>query len=147
MEENKKQIDWKQVAWRVLQFFIIIFINSATIVWLVLHMIQIDVAINGVVVGQLNYWDAMSNDNIYNLIANLGTLEGLVGKITSWLPDYHWYNSMVVYLFMILGIVLTVFFVKFLYKNNKDKKKEAIENEKNEKWNKTFEKIFGKEKE
>lgn len=131
MEENKKQIDWKNVGWRFLQFLIILILLSPIIVYIVLSNVEFSDT-------GLNYYLVMSNKEIVEIMKQKGLI--------LWY-NYHWYYKFLLWFFMVFGVILIVVFIKFLYRNNKDKKKEAIENERNEKWNKTFEKIFGKEKE
>lgn len=119
-----KKVDWKQVGWRFLQFLIVLLLNTPLILFIVFKIVDVETA----KFGSVSLWNALTI------------------KVFEY-SGYHWYNDFLIYLFMILGIILTIMFVKFLYKNNKDKKKEKKEDEKSEMWNKTFEKIFGKEKE
>lgn len=119
-----KKIDWKQFGWRFLQALIILTLNTPLILFIVFKIVDVET----IKFGSVSLWNALTI------------------KVFEY-SGYHWYNDFLIYLFMILGIILTILFVKFLYKNNKDKKKEKKEDEKSEMWNKTFEKIFGKEKE
>ena len=121
---EKKKIDWKNVGWRTLQFLIILILNAPTILLVLCKIIEVDT----LHFGSVSLWNALTI------------------KVFGY-SGYHWYNDFIIYIFIIIGIILTIMFIKFLYKNNKDKKKEKKEDEKTEMWNKTFEKIFGKEKE
>lgn len=124
MEKEKKKVNWKNVGWRFLQFLITLILNIPLILFIVFRIVSVETE----KFGSVSLWNCLTI------------------KVFEY-SGYHWYNDFLIYLFMIVGIVLTIMFVKFLYKNNKDKKREKKEDEKNEMWNKTFEKIFGKEKE
>lgn len=114
----------KQFGWRFLQTLIILILNSPLILFVIFKIVDVET----VHFGSVSLWNALTI------------------KVFGY-SGYHWYNDFLIFLFIIIGIILTILFIKFLYKNNKDKKREKKEDEKNEMWNKTFEKIFGKEKE
>lgn len=132
MEENKKQIDWKQIGWRFLQALIILLMLSPIIVYIVLN--NVDFSDTG-----LNYYLVMSNKEIVEIMQEKGLI--------LWY-DYHWYYKFLLWLFMILGVILTIVFIKFLYKNNKERKNREYDQERedarNAKLSKTIDKIFGK---
>ena len=110
-------INWKQIGWRTLQGFILFIINGATFAFIVMNMINLDIVIEGKSF-ELSYWEALSNKTLYNLVELLGDKNIVLNN----LPDYHWYNTMLVYLFMILGILCSYAFIKILYKNHKENK-------------------------
>lgn len=118
----KKKIDWKNIGWRTLQFIILILLNTPIIFFIVCKIVDVETTN----FGSVSLWNALTI------------------KVFEY-SGYHWYNDFVVYLFIIVGICLSIGFIKFLYRNKKEKDKIDKDNENSKMWNKTFEKIFGKE--
>lgn len=110
-----KEWNWKQIGWRVLQSLIIFIMNSANFAFIVMKMINIGEPVEtlGHKTIQLDFVDCL--DFKYKII---------------------------LYILMILGIVGSFLFIKFLYKNKKEKQKI----EKEDKFNKNIEKILGGKK-
>ena len=131
--ENEKKINWETIIWTILKFLFLIVINGATIAWFVLHCIEIDISVNNQVIGTISYWDAMSNDNIYKMITNLGDINGWQGKLAGMLPDYHWYNTALVYGFMLFGYTCSFFFIRSLYRKREKRKDREYETKEREK--------------
>lgn len=106
-----KEWNWKQIGWRVLQGIIMFILNGASFAWLILHFIPLEIPN----FGEITYWDILSSKALYQII--LDKFDNI-----SWLPEYHFYNTMLVYLFMLLGAIATIFFIKLLWKNKQNKK-------------------------
>lgn len=125
MGENKK-IDWKKVGWRTLQVLLIIVINGATIAWFVMNCISVG-ELNG---SDISYWDCMISKPLFQMIQDT-IAQGDTSKFIQWVtpPEYHFYNKFLVYIFMLAGYVLTFLFIKLLYNNHREDKKEAKEDE------------------
>lgn len=110
----------KNVLWGILLSFIIFIINGASVAWLVLHFIPLQIPN----FGEISYWDILSSKALYQLIIDK------IGYL-SWLPEYHWYNTLLVYVFMILGFVFTFFIIKALYNHKQRKKDRELQQEAN----------------
>lgn len=93
----------------VFKILAIIFINTATIFFLISKMINItDVGVD------ITYWEALTNKAISNLVPH------------DWIREfYHWYNDLLIYLFMALGYIGTFSILKYWHKIGYDKKRDA----------------------
>lgn len=109
--KNIKDWNWKQIGWRVLQALIILILNGATIFFMIANMIEV----GG---GEASWWEALTVK--------------YVAKQLDLISIYHWYNDLLVFLFMILGFVATFFFIKLLWKNKQANKDRELENKKYE---------------
>lgn len=89
---------------------------------------------------EISMWEAMTNK----------TMHILLSQVNVDLPyDYHWYNDWLIYFFMIVGVILSITFIKAIYQGVREKKKEVVEKERvseqkktNDILTKTIEKIF-----
>ncbi len=119
----KNKINWNKVGWRTLQFLVLLIINAATIAFIVLHMI--DFGDSG-----LSYWLVMSN--------NISKNPAFSEVLDKFHYVYHWYNKFLVYLFMLIGWLMSYGFIKLLYKNHREDKQNKLQNENQEKQNKAL---------
>ncbi len=121
----------KNILWRVLQAFLIIAFNTATITCLVMNIIPVEVSIENKTT-ELSYWDCLTNKALYYILENKN----------DWIPQYHFYNKFIFYFFMGLGALISYSFIKFLYKNHReDKQFEKKQDLEEKRLNKILDKI------
>ncbi len=120
MGENKK-IDWKKVGWRTLQVLLIIIINGATVAWFVMNCIDLG-QLNGT---SVSYWDAISSKPLFELMKQ--TSDNAWIKQWANAHPYHFWYKFLVYIFMLVGYILTFLFIKLLYNNHRENKNQERE--------------------
>lgn len=103
--KNFKEWNWNQIGWRILQAIIIFIANGGSFAWLIMNFYG-DVPVEIIMLGvkqtiNVAFWDTL---------------------------DFKW--KALVYGCMVIGVILSVLFIKFLYKNKKDKKYQQESNEK-----------------
>lgn len=114
-----KKIDWKQVGWRFLQFLILLVLNSGLMFFIISKIVDVDTP----KFGEVSLWNALTI------------------KVFEY-SGYAWYNDFLIYLSIIVGVILSIMFIKFLYKNRREK----IRDEKKIKeTDQLITKIFGKD--
>ena len=105
----KKKINWKQVGWRVLQAIVILILNSASIVYIIGSVVPYETITKNDVEFKLSWIDYLKlSDRV------------------------EWYQFFLIWLFIIIGVVLTIFFIKLLWKNKQLNKDRELENKKYE---------------
>lgn len=97
----------KKILYILFQILFLIIINGATIAFFVMNLVSFKSVLKDGSVLEISYWDAISSKAVAEMAKNVFT----------WLPDYHFYNKMLVYLFMVIGALITLkasaFFIKF----------------------------------
>ena len=97
----------KKTLYILFQILFLIIINGATIAFFVMNLVSFKSVLKDGSVLEISYWDAISSKAVAEMAKNVFT----------WLPDYHFYNKMLVYLFMVIGALITLkasaFFIKF----------------------------------
>lgn len=96
-----KEWNWKQIGWRVLQAIIIVVLNSATFVYIIGSNVPYETINKNGVEFKLSWIDYLKLSN-----------------------QVEWYHIFLIWLFIIIGIIATIFFIKLLWKNkqaNKDR--------------------------
>ncbi len=78
-------------------------LNSATLSLLVMKMIDIG---NDTI--SISYWDAISSKVVHKLVSDQAP--------NLWLPEYHYYTKVLVFVFAILGFVLSILWIFWLIK-------------------------------
>lgn len=97
----------KKTLYILFQILFLIIINGATIAFFVMNLVSFKSVLKDGSVLEISYWDAISSKAVAEMAKNVFT----------WLPDYHFYNKMLVYLFVVIGALITLkasaFFIKF----------------------------------
>lgn len=93
-------INWNKVLWRAAQFIFIAILNTSLWFFLIANMIEVGD-------GEATYWDALTVKYVNKQLD---------------LDLYHWYNKVLVYLGILIGLGLSVSFIKWLYMVNLKKK-------------------------
>ncbi len=88
-----KKINWNKVGWRTLQALTINIFNGATWFWIVANFVGNQEVDLGKYKIDVSYFDLLS-----------------------------WWQHGLVYLFMVIGVLLTFGFVKLLYRNHREDK-------------------------
>ena len=102
--KNKASNIW----WRLSQALFIFLLNGGWISFFVMNFINYE---QGDI--SFSYWDALANKAVFEIakVTNCGW--SFVDN------QYHFYWKVIVYLVMIIGPIITFFFIKFLYKNQR----------------------------
>lgn len=104
-----KNWNWKQIGWRVLQALIILILNTASFVY---------------IIGSNVPYETINKNGIEFRLSWIDYLK-LSDRV-------EWYHIFLIWLFIIIGIVLTIFFIKLLWKNKQANKDRELENKKYE---------------
>lgn len=119
MKEKFKKINWKNIGWRTLQSLIILFANGGTISFFVMKCIDIG--------DEVKFGDK---------VIQLDFIDALPFKF-----------KIMVYISIVVGIAVSYLFIKFLWKERKEKniRKEEMSNEEKREsvLDKKLEKIMG----
>ena len=94
-----KKINWKQIGWRIIQSFILLFMNGASVAYFVMDCVYGDVTSKGY---EISYFQILP---------------------VKW--------RLLIYLLMIVGVIVSFYFVKLLWKNKQAKKYREIKEEEN----------------
>lgn len=105
-----KKINWKKIFLRIGQSVIICFFNAASFVWLIMNFVGDQDIVYGSKVVNVSFFDTL---------------------------DFKW--KALIYLLMVLGIVVSYVFLKFLYKNHRQTKQNEIEDKRIDKFTKILE--------
>lgn len=113
-------LEWckTKLGWRAIQAFLVILMNTTFIVFFAFKGVNFNIG-DGV---EITMWEAMTNKTLHILLSTQG-IE---------LPyDYHWYNDWIIYFFMIVGALISLGFIKFLYKKSVEDRRAFANVEKN----------------
>lgn len=106
-------MNWKKIGWRIFQFFLILILNTSSITWLITNVVgnqTVTISIGGVNKEvDVSFWDTLS---------------------LKW--------RVLVLVFAVIGVVLSILFIKLLWKNHRedtrlrreDKQQELLHKEK-----------------
>lgn len=113
--------DWKKFWIRIAQIVSVILLNSALIAFLVMNMISYKAVTKTGVEIEISYWDAISSKAVYDIVK----------EYFKWLPDYHFYNKLIVYVFMVFGAFASfkasVVYYKYNSRYNKEQESTKID--------------------
>lgn len=95
-----------------MQILFIILINGGIIAFFVMNVISYKAFLENGKVIELSFWDALSN----KAVNSMGR------EVFKWLPEYHFYNKLIVYIVMFIGVIGTFKFSVIFHKLNKNLK-------------------------
>lgn len=114
-----KEWNWNQIGWRILQAIIIFIANGGSFAWLIMNFygdVPVEITMLGVKQTiNVAFWDTL---------------------------DFKW--KALVYGCMVIGVILSILWIKLLWKNKQAKKDRELEKEKNDKLEKLADKIIKK---
>ena len=103
-------MNWKKF-WAIFgEIFFFIIANGATIAFLVMNIISykyVEANTNNSI--EISYWDMLSSKAVYDLVS----------QYFKWAPEYHFYNKLLVYVFMIGGAIISIKLPSLFWKWNK----------------------------
>lgn len=94
-------MNWKKF-WKIIGYIsLVLILNAAIITFIILQVIDFEGT-------NMPYYQVLSNNYIVDMLHDQGKIQ--------WY-EYHWYNKFLLWLFMILGPILTIAF--FVWQNKK----------------------------
>lgn len=109
----------KKKFWSIFfEIFFIFILNGGLIAFIVMNCVSYKAVLKNGAIIEISYWDALSSKAVYDLAKD----------IFKWLPEYHFYNKLIVYIMIIIGGI-TSFKLCFIFKKwNKNLKENENEN-------------------